>query len=199
MSRIKPHHVWKASTAGGGMASKKPCAKVEFTTSAASFFFYIGYLSGEWKRKSREQFIESLAQWYQTDYGRGLLLKPSDSCSVLEEQCGRSWHHDIHINTWSNLNDTMGCCKHYWLCLSCHCTFMWLSVRSESPEATWDVLQTVFATSPQEHGITRLALRNWCNTTYGIGLDLRTVDNCKVMTELADMVIFASDKFEKRP
>mmetsp|Transcript_25406 Transcript_25406/g.59110 ORF Transcript_25406/g.59110 Transcript_25406/m.59110 type:complete len:1414 (+) Transcript_25406:10-4251(+) len=51
----------------------------------------------------------------------------------------------------------------------------------------------------EERGITRLALRNWCNTTYSVGLDLRTVDSCQVLTELADMVIFASEKFEKAP
>eukprot|EP00927_Polykrikos_kofoidii_P029429 TRINITY_DN25454_c0_g1_i1.p1 TRINITY_DN25454_c0_g1~~TRINITY_DN25454_c0_g1_i1.p1 ORF type:complete len:1508 (+),score=201.68 TRINITY_DN25454_c0_g1_i1:559-4524(+) len=49
----------------------------------------------------------------------------------------------------------------------------------------------------EECGITRLALRNWCNQTWRTAIDLRTVDNCTTLGELADLVASASPILNK--
>eukprot|EP00929_Paragymnodinium_shiwhaense_P069987 TRINITY_DN35389_c0_g1_i1.p1 TRINITY_DN35389_c0_g1~~TRINITY_DN35389_c0_g1_i1.p1 ORF type:complete len:1732 (+),score=262.90 TRINITY_DN35389_c0_g1_i1:183-5378(+) len=51
----------------------------------------------------------------------------------------------------------------------------------------------------EEHGITRLALRNWCNQSWRAGLDLRAVDQCETLAEFADLVILSSPMLNKAP
>jgi len=48
-------------------------------------------------------------------------------------------------------------------------------------------------------GISTLQLRGWINDTYDIDLDLRTLYNCGDFRELADTVVLASSKFDKKP
>jgi len=51
----------------------------------------------------------------------------------------------------------------------------------------------------EEKGITRLRLRDWCNRKYKTHLNLRTVGDCGSLAVLADIVVFASNEFEKNP
>merc|ERR1712196_259839 len=51
----------------------------------------------------------------------------------------------------------------------------------------------------EEHGITKLALRNWCNSTWKAGLDLRSLDKCETLAEFADLVNLSSPLLNKPP
>jgi len=101
-----------------------------------SFFFWLGFVMGQNKRRNRAVFLDSLSRWCNSkSIGESqVVFKSSDACTVLDDS-----------------------------------------------------------------GISRLDLQEWCKNTHRVPLDLKTVDQCVKMSELADLVVGSSPRFASAP